>query len=554
MGRKQGLREQQPSLFANDPHQIIARALDRFDGRILRRTALLSGGNDSTVLTHWLWHHNYIDEALHIDTGTGIYQTGLFVRRFCQRHAIPLQVYHAAPGEYRRMVTNLIGGFPGPAKHSLAYQRLKERPLKRYIADIKDGHARNSKVILFTGVRRSESRRRMGTTKEIDEHGAAVWVAPLIDWLASDLRDWRAEHGLAESDVAALLHLSGECMCGSFMKPGERDDLAWAYPEKLRWIEGLEAWARTLGIVRDRWGGEPGDAQPSGAAGLMCSDCQLRLELTDPTACPARPRVRVHHYGQEQPLRISARIHTPGRTPGPVALELHELAALAVDATGIYAANTQLGVWGENHQLKLTTPGSDTAACGPLGRLLAEHAGSQQTAIDLTCSCGCSKRQQKTCGHDSGLAVWAHSWAQDEHPLLTPGPIRVANHDMRTVFERVRIVNRILVLHDDPVARLAMPGDRVHRDYAIAAVWQVSDVGRFSELLITRQADSQRVEEHWQQHGIQPGRLVALADRDLYQPWVIPAHAVGEREPNPLPAEQLDHRHPRPASNTKHAA
>jgi 3'-phosphoadenosine 5'-phosphosulfate sulfotransferase (PAPS reductase)/FAD synthetase len=126
--------EHQLTLFGADPHQIIREAWEGHGHRIIRRTAMLSGGNDSSTLAHWLAFNGYIDELLFLQTGIGISDTAKFVRRFADHLKLPLEVWHAPPSTYERMVTTISGGFPGPAAHSIAYQRLKERPLREYIA------------------------------------------------------------------------------------------------------------------------------------------------------------------------------------------------------------------------------------------------------------------------------------------------------------------------------------------------------------------------------------------------------------------------------------
>lgn len=549
MGRAQRSAELQPALFAADPHAVVARAEEEFGAKVVRRTALLSGGNDSTVLCHWLWHHGYIDEALHIDTGTGLMATRIFVMKFCRQFGIPLKIYRPAPGTFERMVFNIIGGFPGPAMHRIAYQRLKERPLANYVADCKAGRSRRSKVMLFTGVRRAESTRRMGSSKAIDEQGGRLWVAPLVDWTKIDLLAWRQRHQVPESEVAALLHLSGECFCGAFAKPDERSDLAWAYPEQLRWIESLEAKARLLGIERDRWGGEPGERPPAAAmASPLCTDCQLRLDLDVDEPCPERPTVAVEEFGTRRPLRMTARIHTPGRTPGPHAWLLHEVPYLTIDRHAVSVGTTRIGRFRPDGRVELAAPARPAAV--PIQQLLERHAGAAQTAIDLEAPCGCSRRAQRSCGHPRGLAVWAITWPEQEHHLLTPGPIRLANHDMRDVFDRLRIVNRILVLQDDPIARLLAPGDSIHRAFGIAGVWQLEEVGRFTEILIARAADVALVERAWASRGLVAGRLVSAGLRDIHQPLIVAAHPVGAPSPDPVPTELLDHRFAEPVTRT----
>jgi len=268
------------ALFREDEFGIMVRATE--EHQPVKSFVLFSGGNDSTVLAHWAAKNRYADALVHIDTGTALPGVREFVERFATFVDLPLLVYEAG-NEYERMVLGegdrqgprKAHGFPGPASHRFAYVRLKERQIARLIRDHKE--KRTDRIMLLTGVRRAESVRRMGTTKAINREGAAVWVAPLIDWTNEEMRYYREVWSLPQSDVAALMHRSGECNCGCFAAPGERQDIATFYPEFDRWLTDLERRAEAMGLEHCRWGVKPdGEAAP---AGPMCSDCQLRMDV-----------------------------------------------------------------------------------------------------------------------------------------------------------------------------------------------------------------------------------------------------------------------------------
>jgi hypothetical protein len=96
------------------------------------------------------------------------------------------------------------------------------------------------------------------------------------------MRAYRREHGIPVSDVAALLHRSGECNCGAYIAADQRHDIEQLFPD---WLEStirpLEAEARRRGITRCIWG-ERNDTARLAALELddapMCSDCQLSLD------------------------------------------------------------------------------------------------------------------------------------------------------------------------------------------------------------------------------------------------------------------------------------
>jgi 3'-phosphoadenosine 5'-phosphosulfate sulfotransferase (PAPS reductase)/FAD synthetase len=235
--------------------------------------ALFSGGNDSTVLTHWAKRQlgRRLDAAVFIDTGTALPGVREFAERFCADREIPLRIYEAG-NAYNEMVGK--HGFPGPAGHRYAYVLLKERQVATLVREHKQRP--RDRIMLLTGVRRSESVRRMGTTEAVKRERTKVWVAPLLDWTDADVRAYREQYALPESDVAAFICRSGECNCGAFAAPGEREMLISSYPAW--WRERMAPLEASTGRT---WGERPG-VEPRGAeariGGPLCTDCdQLRL-------------------------------------------------------------------------------------------------------------------------------------------------------------------------------------------------------------------------------------------------------------------------------------
>ena len=263
--------------------RLIERAVA--ENRPVARVALFSGGNDSTVLAHRCREH--YDALAFIDTGTALPGVRSFVESYAAWIGKPLIVLESGDA-YRRLVLGLHKenpppgwrpyGFPGPAGHNRTYNELKERQLRRLRAQLQDGHRRGARVLMLTGVRRGESQRR-SKRQPITSHGAIRFVNPLIDWIDADMRGYRAEHDLPQSDVAALIHRSGECNCGSFAAPGEREMLQSLWPD---WFEAtiasLEREAEAAGIRSCRWGSERPEAYSDEDAGPLCSDCQLRMD------------------------------------------------------------------------------------------------------------------------------------------------------------------------------------------------------------------------------------------------------------------------------------
>lgn len=267
-------------LPGEDPDELIAAA--RAEHKPIATFCLFSGGGDSAVLAHRC--RDDYDALVFIDTGTAVPGVVEHVERFAAWLDKPLKVYDSGD-EFRRMV---LGegeerrgenwrplGFPGPGQHGRAYNRLKERQIESVLRDAKVGRSRNSRVLFLTGVRRAESSRR-SNRRPITRRFSAVFVNPLIDWTDAQMRAYRVEHSLPESDVAALIHRSGECNCGAFAAPGEREMLRSLWPDWFeRTIASLEREAVAAGIPACRWGERPVDV-PAGDAGPMCSSCEWR--------------------------------------------------------------------------------------------------------------------------------------------------------------------------------------------------------------------------------------------------------------------------------------
>lgn len=318
-----------------NPDALVAKAKRRWEP--IATFCLFSGGDDSGVLAHRCRRH--YDALFFIDTGIAIPGVLEFVRDYARWLGKPL-ITKSSAGAYRRLVIGderwwhryrredrglsleqfkardkrLHGqyegtvrpggyqlgyypwGFPGVGGHGKAYSQLKERRIEELIAEAKVGRPRSANVLLLSGVRRAESRTR-SKYLPLSERGAGKYVNPLIDWTAAEMGRYRSEHEIPRSDVAALLHRSGECNCaarGSWWE--ERGLLKSFWP---RWfeetIESLEAEAEALGVRWCRWGGFDLEGNRAGAEGEeepgpLCARCvseQMQLAAGGPSPAPA---------------------------------------------------------------------------------------------------------------------------------------------------------------------------------------------------------------------------------------------------------------------------
>lgn len=213
----------------------IAKHLDGH--RLMGKVILFSGGNDSTTLAHMF--RDTVTHAAHANTTIGVEETRQYVRDTCAAWGLPLiEKYPAIGSQYRRLV--LDQGFPGPAQHFKMYQRLKERCLDQVRNDFICNPSKE-RVLFIAGRRRSESKRRAAVALT-ERKGSLIWASPLVLWTKLDLNTYRLMCGdVPVNQVSDLLHMSGECLCGSFAKQQELEMIGEFYPAVRQEIEALEA-------------------------------------------------------------------------------------------------------------------------------------------------------------------------------------------------------------------------------------------------------------------------------------------------------------------------
>jgi 3'-phosphoadenosine 5'-phosphosulfate sulfotransferase (PAPS reductase)/FAD synthetase len=213
--------------------------------RITGVVGMYSGGNDSSTLAHLM--QGRLTHLGHANTGIGVSRTRVFVRETAAGYfGLPL-LEKSAPkviDGYRHLV--LERGFPGPAQHYKMYQRLKERSFNAMRDElISDPH--RERVVFVAGRRRDESARR-AEVPEMERERSIMWVSPLALWTKLDMNLYRSRFDIPVNPVSEILHMSGECLCGSFAKPGE---LEWL----VRWFgddEGVQLIAELEDLLEGR--------------------------------------------------------------------------------------------------------------------------------------------------------------------------------------------------------------------------------------------------------------------------------------------------------------
>lgn len=243
--------------------------------------ALFSGGHDSLCATHVAMSNGYAQEVVHVNTGIGIEATREFVRETCKRYGWPLNELHP-PDPYDHLV--LQHGFPGPAGHQFMYRRLKERALAAFARERKP--YRGAPFVYCTGVRKQESARRSRGQQTEWQHAPKLgwtWRAVILGWSKVDCNHYIDEHGLPRNPVVDTLHMSGECLCGSFARPGEIDEIRLWFPETAARIAQLETQVREAGHVACVWGRRPPNVHKFQTRldfddeQMLCQSCPTRL-------------------------------------------------------------------------------------------------------------------------------------------------------------------------------------------------------------------------------------------------------------------------------------
>ena len=222
---------------------------------------LCSGGNDSLCATHVAMQTGLVTGVASINTTIGIQETRDHLKAVSESFGWNLQ-WFTPPASYIELCARF--GMPGPGGHNLVYQRLKERCVRQLVRLAKK--SRGDTVMLITGCRTQESDRRMGTSDPIQREGRRLWVAPIINWSAAQQVVYQTENRIPRNPVKPYLGISGECLCGAFAKPGEREKIQQYYPHAYAEIVECERVAAE-NKKPCAWGKRPVKEQP------LCQNC-----------------------------------------------------------------------------------------------------------------------------------------------------------------------------------------------------------------------------------------------------------------------------------------
>jgi 3'-phosphoadenosine 5'-phosphosulfate sulfotransferase (PAPS reductase)/FAD synthetase len=251
------------------PKEIIDVA--KITHSIKKFVVLFSGGKDSLTTIHMLSKMDYADEVLYCNTGIGLEENFDFVLDMCNKYGWKLNVEVPSPGyQYEDFVKKF--GFPKEYNHHMIMNYLKWRSMRAFLRKHKgDGYA------LVSGRRLNESARRKTvikyTMKPIWREASMIIVAPLFFMRDDEVKRYVKDNDLPSCPVYQKLHVSGDCLCGSFFEKGDAEIISIFYPAVAKRIRELELkygghWGRYKSSMT-------GASKQSTLDKLICNDCYI---------------------------------------------------------------------------------------------------------------------------------------------------------------------------------------------------------------------------------------------------------------------------------------
>lgn len=224
---------------------------------------LFSGGKDSFAAAKQLQIHGRLTAVVLLDTGIAIPDWEQSVLAVARQHGFPAEVYRT-PIRYEWLVERY--GFPGAGGHSMAMTYLKGRAIREF----KRAHPRAE---LASGVRWRESNRRAVNTKEVGQFEGVTIYSPIFDWTTDETWAFCRAHGYEKPPQYIKIGVSGDCLCGSYARPDEREALREFYPEVHERICAIER-SRPAGAPRCKWGwANAAPVEKTEDEAMVCVEC-----------------------------------------------------------------------------------------------------------------------------------------------------------------------------------------------------------------------------------------------------------------------------------------
>ena len=234
--------------------------------------ALLSGGKDSTLAAIEMSRRNKLEGVVYIDTGIGLNETKEYVEELCSNSGWNLKVFKGYTS-YDSYI--LKHGFPTPSGHSQIMHILKLDAVRKFIS----WHKREmgNTPLLFSGVRKSESKRRARWAVKFQLYEGAYWECPIFDYNTDQVWNLHHQYKIPFNSAYDTIGKSGDCLCGAFGNLTEKKMIGKYYPYLSDHISHLEA--NTKSEKYNIWGNTDKPVCSLKGKGqsehLLCSECSM---------------------------------------------------------------------------------------------------------------------------------------------------------------------------------------------------------------------------------------------------------------------------------------
>lgn len=178
-----------------------------------------SGGDDSLTVAELLKYFNApIDIVIFADTKTGMPQTKQFVIDYCLKNNLELHITN--PKKTLRELVIKNDGFLGCGgrAHQITFGELKGKPILSKISEVLRQGKRGRKIVVWSGVRRNESKERQRAAKyatPFNEVLNDLWTLPIHIWSKEDTLEFLEWMGVERNPISVKYGRSGDCHCGT---------------------------------------------------------------------------------------------------------------------------------------------------------------------------------------------------------------------------------------------------------------------------------------------------------------------------------------------------
>lgn len=258
-------KQQEVVILSTD--QILEQV--KQEHKVKRFVGMFSGGKDSLVASHLLWSKGLLDEVIYCKTGIGTTENFEFVKKTCKKYNWKLNILEPKTRfTYEKFVSKF--GFPHAGMHSAIMGFLKWYQIRSFAKLHNDN---NEGLCYVSGRRKKESlrRKKKSSVLPFDHPEKRIYiVSPIYFWTTRQVLEYVSENNLELCPVYETLHLSGDCLCGSFSELGESELIKTFHPDLAKKITKLE---KKYG---GQWGNQVSMSSTKSQTKIsqfVCSDC-----------------------------------------------------------------------------------------------------------------------------------------------------------------------------------------------------------------------------------------------------------------------------------------